>query len=440
LDQAEFYIDSFEAQLEANRSVVWRLPDAVVPDDSVRAAFATWRGLAIILATIDTIYWPPLLHRYRDVPTWLEVRQRFDPAATLSWLGVTVDEVTEHATILRGFAGWHDVLGDFHDLVRRADPQKWESLRGQARVAMDYHVTTELLESLADDAREPLPRPDPGPQVSRLERLTDRPRSLDAVLTDLHVSPHPSVVVGVEGATELKLVPRTAELLGVTVDPAWIQIEDFGGTKKDLSLLARYAARPLLGADRGKYVVLDRPPTRFLVLTDAENKYETAADRREQRALLIDSIVKEVPVDLRGDLVHRSSRLVEILTWGQRKPFEFAHFTDRQLADALLACSSWTHPKGRTGLIASIHAQRTKAREPSIDRAWRNSGVSKVVLADALWPILERRIQDAIARGTKGPPIMRATLRAHDLALHSPRWSMALVRRPVANRGKRTAT
>jgi hypothetical protein len=95
---------------------------------------------------------------------------------------------------------------------------------------------------LVDDAHEPMPCPDPGPQVSRLERLSARPSSLDAVLTDLHVSPHPSVVVGVEGATELKLVPRVAELLGVTLDPTWIQIEEFGGTTKDLSLLAQYAA------------------------------------------------------------------------------------------------------------------------------------------------------------------------------------------------------
>ncbi len=75
------------------------------------------------------------------------------------------------------------------------------------------------------------------------------------------------------------------ELPGITLDPAWIQVEEFGGTKKDLALPARYAARPLLGEDRGDYVMLDRPPTRFLILTDAENKYETIKGRHHRPTL-----------------------------------------------------------------------------------------------------------------------------------------------------------
>ena len=48
-----------------------------------------------------------------------------------------------------------------------------------------------------------------------------------------------------------------------------MRLVDFEGTL-NLSLLARYAAEPVLGPDRGDDVVLDRPVTRFLVLTDAE--------------------------------------------------------------------------------------------------------------------------------------------------------------------------
>jgi hypothetical protein len=62
------------------------------------------------------------------------------------------------------------------------------------------------------------------------------------------------------------------------------------------------------------------------------------------------------------------------------------------------------------GPVAAIQAQRDNVPFPSIERAWRASGVSKVDLANALWSILERRIRVAIECGTKGPPIMQAVL------------------------------
>ena len=118
---------------------------------------------------------------------------------------------------------------------------------------------------------------------------------------------------------------------------------------------------------------------------------------------------------------------MEIMTWG-KLPFEFAHFTDRQLADALLSRSSKSHPRGRAGLIHSINMQRTADPSPDIDDAWKQSGVSKLELADALWPLLNARIERAIERGTMGPPIMKGVIRAYELALLSYRRSMSLRR------------
>ena len=49
---------------------------------------------------------------------------------------------------------------------------------------------------------------------------------------------------------------------------------------------------------------------------------------------------------------------------------------------------------------------------------WPTSGIAnlKVSLARQLWPLLEKRIEAAIGRKTKGPPIMKAALRAYELA------------------------
>jgi hypothetical protein len=147
-------------------------------------------------------------------------------------------------------------------------------------------------------------------------------------------------------------------------------VECFKGAGANLALMARYAASPLLGTDQGQYVELDRPPTRFLVLTDAEERYATPQDRREQRRYLIAAIAWLLPTNLRPDLYDRGTRLVEILTWG-RYPFEFAHFTDRQLANALLARAGKSHPRGRESLINAIKIQAPAARNRTSKRPGR---------------------------------------------------------------------
>jgi len=208
------------------------------------------------------------------------------------------------------------------------------------------------------------------------------------------------------------------ELLGIRQDKDFIQLVDFGGTRKDLKLLARYAAEPVIGQDYGTWVALDRPLTRFLILTDAENSYRDAAERRRQRKLLLDSLTVNIPPELRRDLYtnRRRDRVVEIKTWGS-KPFEFAHFTDEQLADAVSGIARAPHPGGRAGLISAIHTERVSS-SPDIEALrWHGRGpLRKTDLADAMWHLLEVRIKRAIARGNTGPPIMKGVLRAYEMA------------------------
>lgn len=267
------------------------------------------------------------------------------------------------------------------------------------------------------------------------------------MLTDLGVSPFPSLVIGVEGATEYKLVPRVMNLLGIELDRNRIEIIDFGGTHSDLSLLARYAGQPVLGRELDNGVALDRPLTRFLIMTDAENKYESADDRRKQRKLLLDSLTVNVPEELRSDYYTNrvDDRVVEIRAWG-KLPFEFAHFKDAELADKMLQIADVPYPGGRHQLITAIHKQRTLDPTPNVnDVFWRGGGLSKTALAEALWPVLEAHCRTAIERGQNGPPIMRRYPRLRDgystapleydaaaSAVAAPKVASATVERPVA--------
>jgi hypothetical protein len=225
----------------------------------------------------------------------------------------------------------------------------------------------------------------------------------------------------------MRIFPRVMELLGLSIDPTWVKLVDFEGTK-DLSLLARFAAQPLLGEDRGEFVMLDRPVTRFLVVTDAENRYATPASRERQRRLLLASITKDLPENLRHDFVGQDARMVEFFTWG-RLPFEFEHFTNRQLADALISLAPDAYLRGRGALIAQVERIR-HARHPDVDRIWPAAGIRnlKLALADELWPVLQRRIERAITRGTSGPPVMRAAVLAYELAMRTYRRNMSVQR------------
>jgi hypothetical protein len=330
-------------------------------------------------------------------------------------------------------ASFCDDTGDFYELIRRAKSDSWKSLRGDAAVAMDYRLDADILARFAEELN-------PGGDYANAQYaplsqqgLSARPESLDAALTHLHLSPFPSLVIGVEGETEYRLIPRVLDLLGVTRDRNRIVIVDFGGTG-DMKLLARYAVEPVLGRDFGTGVALDRPLTRFLVLADAENHYKTAPKRRKQRKLLLESLTKNVPEDLRSDYYINTTRgrIVEIRTWG-KLPFEFAHFTDRELADAMISIAKVPHPRGRAQLSYQIHRERNH-QAPDVSKVfrafpWPDSGLTKPTLADALWPTLERKINDSIQRGRPGPPVMQACIRAYEMASVSHGVSTMLRRR-----------
>jgi hypothetical protein len=74
------------------------------------------------------------------------------------------------------------------------------------------------------------------------------------------------------------------------------------------------------------------------------------------------------------------------MTWG-KLPFEFAHFTDGQLTDAMLSIARTPHPHDRATLVSGLHMQRTRSKAPDIEKlVWRNSRIKKPSLADALSP------------------------------------------------------
>ena len=221
LEHAGSIVASLRPRFFPDHRREWFIPGDDLPNDNALEALESWRGLAISLATLDTRAWPRITQRvHHSAVVWRAANLVHHPPELAEWLGVTIDQLRHHSRRLRVNASFGDVLGDFYDVVRRARPGAWDSLLGDARCAMDERMAAEVLDRFADEIEgaAAIARPAPPESLSQ-QGLSHREHSLGGALTDLHLSPHPPLVVALEGKTEMTIFPRVLAVLGATLDP-----------------------------------------------------------------------------------------------------------------------------------------------------------------------------------------------------------------------------
>jgi len=399
------------------------------------------REMAIAASAIEPIYYPRVTGRlklrghsdlrdFRDFDLW---RDGLQVTHMLGWLGIDADWLKESGSRLLYEADRIDPLRDWSELVARADPDKWALLRGAARSAMDLRITAELFLGYHDDLVEAgktmsLNQPRQrtrGPFAYRLKRT----RPLDGVLTEFGLSPHPRLVLVVEGATELLLIRRAMEMLGVSTDEDFISVQDAEGVDKDLKALLGFLAPRVKPDTEGRYLDLIRPPTRFLVVFDPEGRVSTEEARSKRRTGWVDRIHRAIPCESKNQAVREQiDPLVELTTWNQRgESFEFAHFTDRQIAVAIGRLPG--HRQPQTLQAATTTVTKLRSVRGGLDSMFPNS--SKGRLAEELLPVLEAKIRRAQSRGAVGNIAMVKVLdRAIELAYEFPRRNLVIGLRP----------
>jgi hypothetical protein len=182
--------------------------------------------LVIALSALEARYLPEVVHRVRaplplDLKAWPDYANDFDPTAMLGWLGWQPEQLKAAAYRLLSHAYSIDPQQRWHRLARLAEPERWGELRGLALAANDHRVAAELLllfyEDLVELGAAP-PLEQLPPRHQRVwhqldERLASDRDELEEVLTEFGLSPHPSVVLGVEGETEELTVGRIIDLL-----------------------------------------------------------------------------------------------------------------------------------------------------------------------------------------------------------------------------------
>jgi hypothetical protein len=386
------------------------------------------RDIALVLTALEPLYYSRIIGTLRlpsveDFTRHDRWRAKVGLTSTMRWLGIRAVWLREGAAGLLMQADGIDPLGDWLEVVRRGSPERWRRLKGLARCAMDLRIGAELMLRYYDELAVAGKAKSIEPNRSRLrDEFHGRLASTDdkdRVLTDFGLSPHPRLILVVEGATERLIFPRLMEHLGVTTSREFIAIEDAEGVDTDLGPLIAYAIAPQIEppADtiEPTYVQPTRPLTRVLFAADPERSMQTAKQREARRRVWVERIERALPSELRTPAMLESvDRLVYVDTWSQSGlGFEFAHFGDREIAGAMDRIDQSLRAPSLSRRVQLVRDCRK--RRGNLDELFRGS---KVDLADELWPLLQAKVDRAEALGRINRiPVVRVLDRAVRLAV-----------------------
>jgi hypothetical protein len=128
------------------------------------------------------------------------------------------------------------------------------------------------------------------------------------------------------------------------------------------------------------------------VAVDPEKKYKTPERRQQQRDGMVDAVLDSIPARMRrAGLRSDLEEVLRVRTWSETHSFEFAHFTDHELAEGLLRCPG-AAPPDRAEVLRRLASARDQGED--ISRVWKDwpRKASKVELAQALWPTLMNKL------------------------------------------------
>jgi hypothetical protein len=418
------------------------------PSQPLLDRMVRFRKIAIALTAVEARYLPNLdpefiqLTNVPDIADWDEYRAGFDPVLAQTWLSYPSQQIRQDAEFILLMRAHHrDPVGsDWSELMRRAPAKSRKYLKDSALIAMDDRIAAEILLRFYEDIAL-RGQADPLPDLSGAmgwhplhERLSTRKDTLDEALTDLGISPHPQVVLALEGETEAYHAPLVWRTLGYSSASELIRVLKLGGVGQNLQKVAALNVAPLIGkkvpGPNTTAWTVTRPSAYLMMAIDPDEPFNRPENIERERAKLLNEITDV----LKTQGVERPNpdeldHLIEIRVWSE-PCYEFAHFTDEELADGIIAVhptiGGWT----RDQLVAALADWRARGKD--IKRVWtsgrwdeasqRMTGKwtpepNKVDLAKALWPTLLRKIQSAmVTQDEPVPPIMQVITDAYHLA------------------------
>jgi hypothetical protein len=398
-----------------------------------RVQAPAWRRALLMLEALTAVYRPRVVHRvslgFGSTPEeWDALIEEWDSRRALTWLGADPDEIKGVAERLLSRADGLDPNAKWVSLLGLVKPERWEQLTGPARTAIEARIAAEILLRFVDDLASVgvglgVLEPEGRVRHPLHGRLHQGRESLDRVLTDFGLSPYPALLLVVEGETEEFIVPKLMKHLNFPAARSFIDILNGRTVEADLGPLAEHLVTPTWNEGvEADSVVLVRPVTRLLVVTDPEGRHATPEDRERRRQGWIGRVVRALPAEMRtAPVVEHVSRLIEIIVWPA--VFEFAHFTNGELAVAVRR--AWKDAGGQPWAIRARDVARLRATSQNLEDLWRNARPprpSKPLVAAQLWETLVKRVDRALDEdATSSVPVLGALTRALELAREYPR-------------------
>jgi hypothetical protein len=399
-------------------------PSIVAEENERYRTFAAHqRNEHLALAALSARFFPSIVGRvtYRDDTerkTLLAARYNVDATARLAAAGFPVERLCSTAEFLLSRAHTHDPMREWWDLVRHSDASGWFRLRGGALEAVWQRLAAEVLlrahEELASQSvLDPLPEKSDSRMWHPLqERIGPQPDSdgIHRSLARVGLSPEPSVVLVIEGQTEMVHIPALLDALGIS-KPQQVRVINQRTSSDSPKQLARYVA-PRLGRVRGDRQLIEAGPTALVVAMDAEGPIWGTPEARDRHLRELRGIVCQEVAAQGGTLADDELEiLVQLRIWGDQK-YELANFTDDELAtaiaqvlraipDAARSEADWTHR-----LRADIEYARERGLDIGVVFQRIQQQVSKVKLAQALVPILLAKLEHENTADHAHPPVL----------------------------------
>lgn len=387
------------------------------------------RDLAILLSAIESRYYPLVDEgwvRLTDCTheEWDAYRASFDPIGTAQQLGVTGRELVRTAEKLLLRAKALDPLGPWSRVTRQAPPKYQDKVRGPSLLALDMRRAAEMLLLFAEDLGDPLPaRTVVAVPVN--DRISRHGESLESALQVVGVSPHTRVALIVEGATEVIFARKILEYFDYGPNPDGLQVISMEGVgnKQRIQKLAAHLATPIITRTYSDSYDTLRPLCQVIVITDPEGPMTKPVEFHQGIVRMVTEGLKMQGVD---DVDPDSfDSLVMVHTLGQA--FEYEHFTDRQIAEALLTLDPPPLPRGSTTDSAAQFVATARAASRNLKKDLGT--LSKTRLAERLWLVMRDQVEAACRDQTELPPFADVVYGAHSMAVDAMNRTWILSRR-----------
>jgi len=374
--------------------------------------------IAFICQAISNRYWPHTQGDRRTITVsaglnrdwkWHEYARGFDAEAQLAQLGIE-ESLLRDMQLTAQFDAQHlDPLRDWYDLMTYVAVNQKQRLKGKALFAQTIYGMEHMLRLFYQDVtKEELNRPDESHQWKRDDLYgkgitANELRHLEFLANRFHLNPRPRAILVVEGTTEETAFVQVIErVLGHRLTVLGIEVRKLGG-------VGEFEGRRMdrLGAlERFIEEYHYRQTVVFIVLDDEGN----VVDLRQR---LVEAPSKYFP---RRTMINPDHFVVF------QPNFEFANFTDEEVAVAMTSVSKGT----ATFLPSDVADARADKRGNALARMYRERtghSLSKPAMGLALVDCIAATIDSEFdAQGNAHRPVVSALDRLVNVAAlnHQP--------------------